>query len=108
MPLETEISVQVLLKVREQKPVVHTITNLITANEVATALHAIGARPIMAFAAEEKDPMVAAVSALDFFGLAEEQAALQTDGPGTFKSVFFDTLFSLTPDQMRKGMKIKV
>jgi hydroxyethylthiazole kinase len=267
MPLETEIYVQVLMKVRERKPVVHAITNLITANDVATALHASGARPIMAFAPEEveeitskadalvlnlgtptpdrieamilsgrqanredhpvlfdpvgvgasrfriessmrilsevrviiirgnqaeigvlagmgghlagidavkgpedlyraadhlssktgavvvasgpqdwvvapgrkvvvenghpmmgqvtgmgcmltavmgafaaveKDLIVAAVSALTFFGLAGEQAALRTDGPGTFKSVFLDTLFSLTPDQMRKGMKIKV
>ncbi len=266
MPLETEIFVQVLSKVRERNPVVHAITNWVTANEAASALHAIGARPIMAiapeeveeitskadalvlnlgtptpdrieamilagrqangqghpvlfdpvgvgasrfriessvkilselhvtiirgnraeigvlagmgghlagidavkgpedlyratdhlsrktgavvvasgpqdwvvasrkkvvvenghpmmgqvtgmgcmltavmgaFAAVEKDPMVAAGSALAFFGLAGEQAALQTDGPGTFKSVFYDTLFSLTPDQMRKGMKLK-
>jgi hydroxyethylthiazole kinase len=267
MPLETEIFVQILMKVREQKPVVHAITNWVTANDVATALHATGARPIMAFAPEEvkeitskadalvlnlgtptpdrieamilagrqanaqnhpvlfdpvgvgasrfriessmrilsevrmtiirgnqaeigalagmgghlagidavkgpvdlyraadhlsgetgaavvasgpqdwvvasgrktvvenghpmmgqvtgmgcmltavmgafaaveKDPMSAAVGALAFFGLAGEQAALRTGGPGTFKSVFFDTLFSLTPDQMRKGLKIKV
>jgi hydroxyethylthiazole kinase len=263
---ETEILVQALIKVRQQKPVVHAITNSITANEVATALHAIGARPIMAFAPEEvkeitskadalvlnlgtptpdrieamilagrqanaqnhpvifdpvgagasrfridsstrilsevrvtiirgnqaeigflagtgghlagidavrgpedlyragdllsrktgavvvasgpqdwvvaagrkaivenghpmmgqvtgmgcmltavmgafaaveKDPIVAAVSALTFFGLAGEQTALRTDGPGTFKSVFLDTLFSLTPDQMRKGIRLK-
>jgi hydroxyethylthiazole kinase len=42
-----------------------------------------------------------------FFGLAGEQAALRANGPGTFKSALLDTLFSLTPDQMRKGMKIK-
>jgi len=267
MPLETEIFVQILVNVRKQKPVVHAITNWVTANDVATALHATGARPIMAFslvevkeitskadalvlnlgtptpdrieamilagrqanaqnhpvlfdpvgvgasrfriessmrilsevrvtiirgnqaeigalagmgghlagidaikgpedlyraaahlsgetgatvvasgpqdwvvasgrkavvenghpmmgqvtgmgcmltavmgafAAVEKDPMAAAVGALAFFGLAGEQAALRTDGPGTFKSAFFDTLFSLTPDQLRKGIKIKV
>ncbi len=264
---ETESFVQALLKVRERKPVVHAITNLITANDVATALHALGARPIMAFASEEaeeitskadalvlnlgtptpdrieamilagrranreghpvlfdpvgagasqfriessmkilsevrlavirgnqaeigalagmgghlagidavkgpedlyraadhlsrktgavvvasgpedwvaasgrkaivenghpmmgqvtgmgcmltavmaafaaveKDPMVAAVSALTFFGLAGEQAARRAKGPGTFKSIFLDALFSLAPDQLRKGMKIKV
>jgi hydroxyethylthiazole kinase len=60
-----------------------------------------------AFAAVERDPLVAAVSALTFFGLAGEQAALRTEGPGTFKSVFLDTLFSLTPDQMRKGIRLK-
>jgi hydroxyethylthiazole kinase len=60
-----------------------------------------------AFAAVERDPLVAAVSAISFFGLAGEQAALRAEGPGTFKSAFLDTLFSLTPDLMRKGMKLK-
>lgn len=61
---------------------------------------------IGAFNAVESDPMVATVSAVAFFGLAGEQAALSTKGPGTFKIAFFDALFSLTPDQMKKGMKI--
>jgi len=60
-----------------------------------------------AFNAVESDPMVATISAVAFFGLAGEQAALCAKGPGTFKPAFFDALFSLTPDQMRKGMKIK-
>jgi len=266
MPLQTETFVQVLLKVRERKPVVHAITNWVTASEVASALHAIGARPIMAFAAEEveeitskadalvlnlgtptpdrietmiragrqangqshpvlfdpvgvgasqfriesstrilsdlrvtiirgnqaeigvlagmgghlagvdavkgpedlyqaaehlsnktgaivaatgpqdwivspekrvivenghpmmgqvtgmgciltavvgafaaveRDPLVAAASAISFFGLAGEQAALRAEGPGTFKLALLDTLFSLTSDQMRNGIKIK-
>ena len=266
MSLDTEIFVQVLVRVREQKPVVHAITNLVTANEVATALHATGARPIMAFAPEEvreitsradalalnlgtptpdrieamilagreanthnhpvlfdpvgagasrfriesstrilsevrvtiirgnqaeigvlagmggrlagidavkgpedlygaaehlsgktgavivasgpqdlvvssgkkvmvgnghpmmgqvtgmgcmltgvmgafaaaeSDPMVAALGALAYFGLAGEQAALRSNGPGTFKSIFIDTLFSLTSDQLRKGIRLK-
>ena len=62
---------------------------------------------IGAFNAVESDPMVATVSAIAFFGLAGEQAALQANGPGTFKAAFLDTLFSLTPDQMRKGIKVK-
>jgi hydroxyethylthiazole kinase len=64
MPLETEIFVQVLVKVRQQKPVVHAITNLVTANEVATALHAAGARPIMAFAPEEVKEITSKAGAL--------------------------------------------
>jgi hydroxyethylthiazole kinase len=62
---------------------------------------------IGAFHAVENDSLTAAVSATAFFGLAGEQAALKSNGPGTFKSAFLDALFSLTPDQMRKGMKIK-
>ncbi|MBM4307683.1 MAG: hydroxyethylthiazole kinase [Deltaproteobacteria bacterium] len=60
-----------------------------------------------AFNAVEKDPVMATVSAIAFFGLAGEQAALLAKGPGTFKSAFLDSLFSLTPDQMRKGIRIK-
>jgi hydroxyethylthiazole kinase len=62
---------------------------------------------IGAFAAVEGDPMAATVSAVAFFGLAGEQAALKANGPGTFKPAFLDALFSVTPDQMRKGIKIR-
>jgi hydroxyethylthiazole kinase len=62
---------------------------------------------IGAFTAVESDPMAAVVSAVAFFGLAGEQAALKANGPGTFKSAFLDALFSITPDQLKKGIKIK-
>ena len=62
---------------------------------------------IGAFNAVEKDPMIASVSGVAFFGLAGERAALMTKGPGTFKSAFLDALYSLTIDQMRKGIKIR-
>jgi len=60
-----------------------------------------------AFNAVERDMLVATVSAVTFFGLAGEQAALHATAPAAFKSAFFDALFSLTPDQMRKEIKIK-
>jgi hydroxyethylthiazole kinase len=60
-----------------------------------------------AFNGVERDPVVATVSATAFFGLAGEQAAILAKGPESFKSAFLDALFSLTPDQMRKGMRIK-
>jgi len=63
---------------------------------------------IGAFTAVERDPMVATTSAVAFFGLAGEHAATLAKGPGTFKSNLFDILSSLTPDQMRKGMKIEL
>jgi hydroxyethylthiazole kinase len=62
---------------------------------------------VAAFAAVERDPLVAAVTAIAFFGLAGEQAARRAEGPGTFKLALLDALFLLTPDQMRKGMKLK-
>ena len=60
-----------------------------------------------AFAAVEKDPLIAAVSAIAFFGLAGEQAARRAEGPGTFKLALMDALFLLTPDQMRKGIRLR-
>jgi hydroxyethylthiazole kinase len=59
------------------------------------------------FNAVDRDSVLATVSATAIFSLAGEQAALQGKGPGTFKSAFLDALFSSTPDQIRKGMKIK-
>lgn len=59
-----------------------------------------------AFNAVESDPLLATVSAVAFFGLAGEQAVFSAKGPGTYKSTFLDALFSITPGQMQKGMRI--
>ncbi len=60
-----------------------------------------------AFAAVEKDSMIAAVGAATFFGLAGERAARAAKGPGTFKAALLDALFELTPDDLRLGAKVK-
>jgi hydroxyethylthiazole kinase len=60
-----------------------------------------------AFAAIETDPMIAAVGAVALFGLAGEWAALQSKGPGTFRTALFDGLSALTPEDLRTGAKIK-
>jgi hydroxyethylthiazole kinase len=62
---------------------------------------------IGAFAAVENDPLEATVAAIAFFGLAGEQAALQAKGPGTFKTTLLDILFTLTPEEMRQGVKLR-
>jgi hydroxyethylthiazole kinase len=53
MPLQVDTLAHILNEVRKSQPVVHTITNWVTAGDVANALHAVGARPVMAFAVEE-------------------------------------------------------
>jgi len=53
MSLRLECIANTLIQVRQRKPVIHTITNWVTAGDVANALHAIGARPIMAISKEE-------------------------------------------------------
>ena len=60
-----------------------------------------------AFAAVEKDPWIAAISGATFFGLAGEWAARKSTGPGTFKAALLDALFTLTPDDLRSGARIR-
>lgn len=62
---------------------------------------------IAAFNAVADDPMMATVSAVGFFGLAGEQAGIHAAGPGTFKTALLDALHAMTPDQMRRGLRIR-
>ena len=61
---------------------------------------------IAAFAAVEDKPMVAAIGAVACFGLAGERAGHRARGPGTFKAELLDSLFALTPDDVRSGVRI--
>jgi hydroxyethylthiazole kinase-like sugar kinase family protein len=51
-------------RVRLRQPVVHAITNTVTASDVAHVIRAIGARPIMAVAVEEVEEIVSRADAL--------------------------------------------
>ena len=53
-----------LRRMREQKPLVHQITNYVVMNETANATLAIGALPVMAHAREEVEEMASLASAL--------------------------------------------
>jgi hydroxyethylthiazole kinase len=53
-----------LRRIREQKPLVHQITNYVVMNETANATLALGALPVMAHAREEVEEMVALAGAL--------------------------------------------
>jgi len=55
---------QDLAKIREKRPLVHSITNLVVMNETANAILCLGALPIMAHAKEEVEEMVAMAGAL--------------------------------------------
>jgi hydroxyethylthiazole kinase len=50
--------------VRERRPLIHIISNLVTLNDVANAALAVGARPVMAQAAEEVAEIAASAKAL--------------------------------------------
>ena len=53
-----------LRQIREQKPLIHQITNYVVMNETANATLALGALSVMAHAIEEVEEMVGSASAL--------------------------------------------
>ena len=53
-----------LTRIREQKPLVHHITNMVVMNDTANITLAIGALPVMAHAREEVEEMVGLAGAL--------------------------------------------
>ncbi|MFC2168064.1 hydroxyethylthiazole kinase [Acidobacteriota bacterium] len=61
---------------------------------------------IGAFLAVEPDPVIAASTALAFFGLAGEQAASKAINPGSFQISLLDALFSIDEKQLEDGAKI--
>lgn len=73
-----------ILRVREQAPLIHNITNAVVMNNTANALLAAGASPIMAHALEEIDEMVALcratvinIGTLDRFTVESMKAAIR-------------------------------
>lgn len=61
---------------------------------------------IAAFAAVEKDALLAAAGGYAAFGLAAEMAAEQAQGPASFKVAFFDHLYHLSPEQLASGARV--
>jgi len=53
-----------LKRIREDKPLIHHITNMVVMNETANATLCVGALPVMAHAREEVEDMVGLASAL--------------------------------------------
>ncbi|MFT5697511.1 MAG: hydroxyethylthiazole kinase [Desulforhopalus sp.] len=62
---------------------------------------------IGAFAAVEKDMVVASAGALAFFGLAGEHAARKAEGPGTFMIALLDALYNMSPEDLITGARIQ-
>jgi hydroxyethylthiazole kinase len=59
------------------------------------------------YAAEVKDPVLAAAAALATFGIAGERAAALARGPYSFKVSLFDELAGLTPAVLQSAAKIR-
>jgi hydroxyethylthiazole kinase len=64
VPVTAERVAALLARVRERRPLIHHITNFVTAGDVANVTLALGASPVMARAPEEVEEMTDAASAL--------------------------------------------
>ena len=62
---------------------------------------------ISCFCAVEADPLVATACALGYYGLAGEEAARISSGPGSFQAALYDALYSLTEETMMERLRIR-
>jgi hydroxyethylthiazole kinase len=58
------------------------------------------------FLAVQPDPVAAAAEALGYYGLCGELAAAGAVGPGSFEVALRDHLYSLTRDDLARGLKV--
>jgi hydroxyethylthiazole kinase len=68
----------------------------------------MAASVIGAFAAVEKNYSKAAAYALVCFGIAGELAARGAKGPGSFKERFYDELYNLDEEKIRRMQRVRV
>ncbi|MBN2733753.1 MAG: hydroxyethylthiazole kinase [Methanomicrobiaceae archaeon] len=62
--MDKKTAAELLTKLREEKPVIHHITNYVTVNDCANITICAGASPVMADSKEEVEEMVAVAGAL--------------------------------------------
>ena len=62
---------------------------------------------ISCFAAVEPDPLVAAATALGYYGLAGEEAARTSTGPGSFQVALYDALYNISEEVMLERLRIR-
>lgn len=67
----------------------------------------MAASVIACFAAIEKDYMAASTAALVCFGIAGEIASKNSNGPGTFKEQFYDSVYNLTEEKIKEMMNFE-
>jgi hydroxyethylthiazole kinase len=62
---------------------------------------------IGAFLAVDREPVDAATTALAYFGLAGEKAAIPSEAPGSFQIAILDALYTIDGKQLRERAKIQ-
>jgi len=61
-----------------------------------------------AFLSVDSNPVDATTTALAYFGLAGEKAAVQAKAPGSFQIALLDALYTIDQRQMEEGAKIQI
>lgn len=61
---------------------------------------------VAAFAAVERDYLVAAAGAMAVYGYAAELGAANASGPASFRVAMFDHLYNMSPEQAAAGVRI--
>jgi hydroxyethylthiazole kinase len=82
-----------IVRVRDDAPLIHNITNYVAMNVTANALLAIGASPVMAHAVEEVEDMVAISSTLVI-------------NIGTLSKLWVEAMFLAAEAARKKGLRI--
>jgi hydroxyethylthiazole kinase len=62
---------------------------------------------ISCFCAVEPDSLVATAAALGYYGLAGEEAARLSHGPGTFQVALYDALYNMSEETLKERLRIK-
>lgn len=62
---------------------------------------------ISCFCAVEPDLLVASAAALGYYGLAGEEAARISNGPGSFQAALLDTLYNLPEKIIQEKLRIR-
>jgi hydroxyethylthiazole kinase len=62
---------------------------------------------ISCFCAVESDPFIATAAALGYYGLAGEEAAKKSNGPGSFQVALYDALYNLSDEIMMEKLRIR-
>ena len=71
-----------------------------------TAMGCTSSALTAAFLAVDDDPLSAASCAMALMGVAGEKAAADSDGPGSLRVRFIDTLYNLKPEEAEKLIRL--
>ncbi|OUM86444.1 MAG: hydroxyethylthiazole kinase [Bacillus thermozeamaize] len=83
-----------------------TVENGVPMLGLVTGTGCLATGAVAAFTAVEQDEVLAAASALAYYGLAAEVAVARAQGPGSFQMAFLDELYRLSDQELKEGVRI--